>query len=354
MDIDPSLVTDEHKHLVASTRVEPDPPEDFESFWRETVEELRAVPLNLTVERVAPEALGPGAGPSAVGASGVGPAQGESARGGAGASEDDVWLGIWRADSLGGRRIGGPLAVPRRPSGAVWVYGHGYGSIKDGSAWRPDLARQGFIAVGCDARGYNRSRAEGDPGVPGWATCGIEDKARYILRGAVADTIRAVEVARALEGADPGRTVLYGSSFSGGTAVLAAPWIEGLRYVAVRVPTFGAYDLRRTLVKRGSGAEINALMDRLDERERASLRDRLRYFDAVNAAAFIRTVPVTVGLGVSDVVVPGETVAAIYHALATPEKELLSYACSHTNHPRTAEWQHFERHVLAEALARCG
>lgn len=338
MDINPSLVTDEHKRQVESVRVQPDPPGDFEEFWRETVEALSGVPLNLTIEWLPTGAAG------------------ESPAAGAGvdqASMDDVRLGVWSADSLGGRRIAGPISVPKRPGGAQWVYGHGYGSIESGCGFRADLARRGFIAVGCDARGYHRSRLPGDPGVPGWATCGIEEKERYILRGAIADTIRAVEVARAIEGADPRRTVLAGGSFSGGTAILAAPWIDDLRYVAVSVPTFGAYDLRRTLVKQGSGAEVNALMQRLDGHGREKLRDTLRYFDAVNAAAFIREVPVTVGLGVSDVVVPGETVAAIYHALATPEKELLSFACSHTDHPRAAEWRHFERHVLERALALC-
>ena len=293
MDIDPALVTEEHKRQVESVRVEPDPPADFEDFWRGTLAALNEVPLNLSIERLDSDS-----------------------------GEEDVWLGVWRADSLDGRRVAGPISVPKRPTGACWVYGHGYGSIQGGCGWRADLARQGFIAVGCDARGYNRSRVEGDPGVPGWATHGVDDRERYILRGAIADTIRTVQVARAIEGADPDRTILTGGSFSGGTAVLAAPWIEGLRYVAVRVPTFGAYDLRRTLVKRGSGAEINGLMGRLDEHGQKALRDTLRYFDSVNAAAFIRSVPVTVGLGVSDAVVPGETVAAIYHALATDDKEL--------------------------------
>lgn len=347
MDIDPSLVTDEHRRHVESVRVEPDPPEDFEEFWRSTLEALNAIPLNLTIERL-PAGVADRA--HVAGGSGSdGQGGGSSDR----TQEDDVWLGVWSADSLGGRRISGPISVPKRPTGAQWVYGHGYGSIQSGSGWRPDLARRGFIAVGCDARGYNRSRIEGDPGVPGWATCRIEDKERYILRGAIADTIRAVQAARAIDGADPSRTVLAGGSFSGGTAILAAPWIEGLRYVAVSVPTFGAYDLRRTLVKRGSGAEINALMERLGPRERAALEETLRYFDAVNAASFIRSVPVTVGLGVSDAVVPGETVAAIYHALATEDKELLSYACSHTNHPRIAEWRHFDRHVLDRAIKLC-
>ena len=323
MDIDPALVTERLRRQVERVRVEPDPPADFVSFWQQTLDELNAIPLDLEV----------------------------TLREGTEPAEEGLLVGEWRATSWGGRRIGGPLVMPADRRGPQWVYGHGYGSVRAGCERRPQLARLGFIALGCDARGYNRSRQPGDPAVPGWILAGIESRERYILRGAVADTIRAVQVARALEGADPRRTVLEGGSFSGGTAVLAAPWIADLAYLAVRVPTFGAYDLRRTLVKRGSGAEINAYMDGLDEADRRALRERLRYFDAVNAAAHIDGIPVTVGLGVSDAVVPGETVAAIYHAIPSPQKELLSFPCSHTDHPLAAQWSRFTEHIQRRALA---
>lgn len=327
MDIHPELVTPEITAQVEAVRVEPDPPADFAAFWLQLVDELEAIPPNL--------AITPLDSPS-------------ESRG--------LRHAIWSADSLGGRRISGPLVFPERSQepAPAWVYSHGYGSIRDGAALRPDLARQGFIALGLDARGYYRSRVAEDPTVPGWATHGIESKDRYILRGAVADALRAVQVARSLEGSDPDRTVLGGGSFAGGLAILAAPWVAQLRYVAVSVPTFGAYDLRRHLVKEGSGAEINTMMGSLDQSAAHALRERLRYFDSVNAAAHIADVPVTVGLGVSDVVVPGETVAAIYHALATSDKELLSYPCSHSSHPLTSKWQHFERHIQKRAATLCG
>lgn len=325
MDIDPSLVTDELKARVGIVSVAPDPPDDFEEFWRTTVAELNAIPMDLRVELE------------------------EHSREG----WEEIRFGVWHATSLGDRRIGGPLTLPRSPQGPQWVYGHGYGSYSVGTSWDPQLARLGFIAVGCDVRGYNRSREDGDPPVPGWAVWGIERRERYSVRGAVADTVRAVQVARALHGSDPKRTVLAGGSFSGGTAILAAPWIEHLCYLPVRVPTFGAYDLRRTLVKRGSGAEINQLLASLEPSKRASLRERLRYFDAVNAACFIDRVPVTVGFGVSDVVVPGETVAAIYHALATDDKELHAFPCSHSDHPLASEWEHFVRHTRRRAVEIC-
>ena len=225
MRLDPASITPEIIRQIEQVKVVPDAPDDFDSFWLGTVAQLDSIPLALEIEPC----------PSPPG-------------------YEDVECAIWRADSFGGRRIAGPLAMPRSGFEALWVYGHGYGDVASGSAWRPEIARQGFAAVGLDARGFARSREPGDPDVPGWITKDIESRESYILRGAVMDTVRAVQAARSLprslQGADPSRTVLAGFSFSGGLAIMAAPWIPDLGYVVVGVPTFGAYDLRRRLVRR--------------------------------------------------------------------------------------------------------
>lgn len=306
----------EHER-VRAVRVEPDPPADFAAFWGEVAAELDATPLDLELRTD----------------------------------------GEWRATSLGGIRIGGtyrlPAGRPARPR-PQWVTSHGYGSMAGTLPFElpggPD-----WITVTVDVRGHGRSREGCDPGVPGWAVCGIDDPRTYIVRGAVADWLRAVQVARSLDGADPGASLLAGASLAGGLACLAAPWLEGLLGVVLQVPTFGAYDLRRRLVKAGSGAEVNACMNRLPAEGQSRIRQNLRYFDAVNAAPSIR-VPALVGLGVLDDLVPGETVAAIFHALGSPQKELLSFPCSHSDHPLSARWEEFtaRSYAWARALAERG
>lgn len=325
MNGDPEKLTAEQIERVLTTKVIVEPPEDFRDFWLEVVAELDKTPLDLELVPVEVESAPTG-----------------------------VATYTWTATSIGGRRIAGPVAwsedgQEQRPQ---WVYGHGYGS-RGGCGFNFTPVSRGFIALGLDARGYGRSRLDDDPSVPGWVLHGIESPRDYILRGAVADTIRAVQVARALTGADPTRTVLNGGSFSGGLAVLAAPWIENLSYVAASVPTFGAYGLRRTLVKRGSGKEVNDYLDQVDEARAQEILNNLRYFDAVNAAAYV-TAPISIGLGVIDDVVPGETVAAIFHALGSEDKELLHYPCSHMAHPLSSAWREWERHILERGARHVG
>ena len=302
-------------HLrVRAVRVEPDPPDDLIDFWAEVVAELNATPLDLELRLLDP----------------------------------DAGRGEWYATSLGGRRIGGTFTIPPGPWRSLrpqWVRGHGYG-IPQGSEPFVVEGDPEWITVTVDVRGYGRSRQAGDPGIPGWAVHGIEDRRGYILRGAVADFIRAAEVARSLPGADPSLTLLTGGSMAGGLALLAAPWIRNLMGVVASVPTFGAYHLRERLVKRGSGAEVNRLLAAVTPEERAALVENLRYFDVVNVAPLI-WVPALIGLGVLDDVVPGETVAAIYHALGSSVKRLQSYPCSHSTHPLDRLWDDFARLSLA-------
>lgn len=99
MDIDPSLVTSELAAQVAAVRVEPDPPPDFAAFWQETVSELQRVPLDLQVRWVDP--------PRSL-------------------ADPALQFGIWSANSLGGRRILGPVVRPQAvPTGGFpqWVHG---------------------------------------------------------------------------------------------------------------------------------------------------------------------------------------------------------------------------------------
>ena len=101
--------------------------------------------------------------------------------------------------SLGGVAIHGYLlrwedGEPR----PLVVHGHGYGGqVTPRWSW----VRAGLNVVGVDVRGWGRSRAAlSSPSRWGWVLSGRESPERSVLRGAVCDYLRAVQVGRQLLG----------------------------------------------------------------------------------------------------------------------------------------------------------
>ena len=293
----------------------PTRPPDFEAFWKKTRAELGQVAPN-----VSREPLGSEDGPLR--------------------SERLVF------GSLGGARVSG--YVIRHEDGAprpLVVHGHGYdGDLEAMWHW----AMAGLNVVGVEARGYGRSGdALPEPSPWGYVLTGIESPERYVLRGAVCDYARAVEVGRDLLGASVSRTVLHGRSFAGGLAVMAEALLRVADLLVVAVPSFGWAEGRRFLVKEGSGDEINRYLEAHPEREE-DLMIVLSYFDPMNFAGDVRC-PTLVGLGLLDDVVPAPTVHAIAGHLGGPH-EVVELPVSHTDLPEEDLWYDFEAYWFRLAV----
>ena len=286
-------------------------PPDFEAFWEGTRAELGRIPPAFSREPLRSE---------------------------------DPALGFERLtfDSLGGARISGYAIrwrdeVPR----PLVVHGHGYGGGLD-PMWH--WARAGVNVVGVEARGYGHSRdALPSPSRWGYVLTGTASPEEYVLRGAVCDYMRAVEVGRETLGPLVSRTVLNGTSFAGGLAVMAQSVMQVADLLVVAVPSFGWAEGRRFLVEEGSGQEINRYLAAQPEREE-DLMVVLSYFDPMNFAADIRC-PTLVGLGLEDDVVPAPTVYAIANHLAGP-REVVRLPVSHTDRPEEKLWDRFEAYWL--------
>ena len=225
------------------------------------------------------------------------------------------------------------------------VLGHGYdGDLEAMWHW----AMAGLNVVGVEARGYGRSGdALPEPSPWGYVLTGIESPERYVLRGAVCDYARAVEVGRDLLGASVSRTVLHGRSFAGGLAVMAEALLRVADLLVVAVPSFGWAEGRRFLVKEGSGDEINRYLEAHPEREE-DLMTVLSYFDPMNFADDVRC-PTLVGLGLLDDVVPAPTVYAIAGHLGGP-REVVELPVSHTELPEEKLWYDFEAYWFRLAV----
>jgi cephalosporin-C deacetylase len=293
----------------------PTRPPDFEAFWEKTRAELGRVAPNVSREPLAPE---------------------------------DGALRFERLafDSLDGARVSG-YAI-RHEGGAprpLVVHGHGYeGDLEPMWRW----ARAGLNVVGVEARGYGLSGDALPETSPwGYVLTGIESPERYVLRGAVCDYARAVEVGREILGASISRTVLHGRSFAGGLAVMAESVLRVADLLVVAVPSFGWVEGRRFLVKEGSGKEINNFLEAHPEREE-DLMAVLSYFDPMNFASDVRC-PTLVGVGLVDDVVPAPTVYAIADHLGGP-REVVELPVSHTDLPEEKLWDRFEAYWFRLAL----
>ncbi|MBA2617823.1 MAG: acetylxylan esterase [Rubrobacter sp.] len=249
-------------------------------------------------------------------------------------------------DSLGEARVSGYAIrwkddVPR----PLVVHSHGYGGGLDPMwCW----AEAGVNVVGVEARGYGRSgEALPVPSRWGYVLTGIESPEEYVLRGAVCDYMRAVEVGAEILGPLVSRTVLNGTSFAGGLAVMAQSVMQVADLLVVAVPTFGWAEGRRSLVEEGSGREINRYLEAHPGREE-DVMALLSYFDPMNFATDIRC-PTLVGLGLQDDVVPAPTVYAIANHLGCPH-EVVRLPVSHTERPEEKLWDRFEARWLRLAV----
>lgn len=208
--------------------------------------------------------------------------------------------------SLGGLRLGGWVALPKdQPARVGVVVSHGYGGREE-----PELA-----GIPADAA-VIYPVARGLPSVSllpqvrrpehGHVLEGIGSMHTYVLGDCAADVWCAASALHRLVGEIP--LVFAGGSFGGGQGALAVPWDDRFVAAALRVPSFGQYDIRLSVPCTGSGELVR---EYVQWHPRA--REVLRYFDAATAAAWLR-VPTLFGCALWDPSVPPPGQFAVYNA----------------------------------------
>lgn len=281
-------------------------PKDFLEFWRKTRAELEGVPIHLERTR-AP-------------------------------SPDSLVLEDISFQSFAGVRIHGYfLHAADNGQGPLVVHAHGYGSCCS-VQW--DWGRAGFNVVGIDVRGYGRSAAAlPEPSKWGYVLTGCAAPETSVLRGAICDFLRAMDVGRGLLVPDCRSIVPYGRSFGGALALMAEAVSQVATFLAIGVPSLGWAEGRHFFVKQGSGHEINSYLQAYPD-HMEDLMLVLRYFDTTYFAELVRC-PTLLGIGLEDVVVPAKTVYAIANHLGGPV-EIMEFPVSHTDRPEEKLWQAFE------------
>ncbi len=290
-------------------------PNDFESFWQQTLAELQTIEPQATVY----------------------PAEHQQHR--------EIVMEYVTFPSLFGVHVHGYTLRWRdsQPRPLV-VHSHGYMS-KCFPMW--EWAKAGLNVLGVDIRGFGRSEAA----VPklskwGYILTGIDSPENFIVRGAVCDYMQAVRVAGTLYESNTTRLILEGHSFAGANALMSEAVMQVADLLVIGVPTFGWAEGRRLLVQKGSGSEINHFLDLNPDME-YDMMGMLRYFDSINFAAFIKC-PTLLGVGVVDEVVPAPTVYAISNHMKCPLR-IMEFPVSHSDAPEKALWRHFDAEWLALA-----
>jgi len=231
-----------------------------------------------------------------------------------------------------GQAVRGWLVLPRERTRALpcvveYVgYGGGRAFPWDWLLW----SAAGYAHLVMDSRGQGSTWSPGDtsdagptgPSAPGYLTRGIESPQTYYYRRLMTDAVRAVEAAAAHPAVDPGRIAVTGGSQGGGLCIAAAALSQRVRFLMPEVPFLCHYRRAVDVSEEGPYAEVASYLrvhrDRVEEAFRT-----LSYFDGVNFASRTR-VPALYSVGLLDLVCPPSTVYATYNWHAGP-KEMRVY-----------------------------
>jgi cephalosporin-C deacetylase len=284
----------------------PEPPPDFEAFWRSRYE--RAA-------RVAPKPK---------------------------LRDTGTDQGSWRVfevshSSTDRVRVKGWLLLP--VTGVVrrgFVIGHGY-TARTGPDTHLPFADAALLFP-C-SRGLGLTRHGSISSNPMWHVLhDIQDRNRYVLGGCVEDLWSSVSALLRLCPEVAGHVGYLGISFGGGIGALAMPWETRIQRVHLNVPTFGNHPLRLELPSTGSAASVQKFV-----RRHPKVWETLPYYDAATAAFFAQQ-PLFCALAKVDPAVAPEGQFSVYNAWKGP-KILYSLTAGHLVYP---EQEREERELLRE------
>lgn len=275
-------------------------PEDFDTFWKTTLDEARAAARPAVLEPV--ETRLKLAEVYDVTFSGF---DGQPIK---------AWL--WLP-----RERGGPLPCIVEYLG----YGGGRGPAYDMKLW----PAAGYAHLIMDSRGQSSwygsadtpdAGFDGSPQVGGFVTRGIASPHTHYYRRLFTDAVRAVDTARALDAVDSDRIVIKGGSQGGGIALAAAGLCDGLAGALVDVPFLCAYRRATEITNEYPYREIADYLRYRRDRVEETFRT-LSYLDGVNFAARAHA-PAMFSVGLMDPVCPPSTVFAAYNHYAGTDKEM--------------------------------
>jgi cephalosporin-C deacetylase-like acetyl esterase len=189
----------------------------------------------------------------------------------------------------------------------------------------------GFAEFLLNTRGHGNSKDDINPGFgsPGYYGYGIQDKEKFIYRGAYMDCIRAIDFVCSRPEIDSTNIALEGVSQGGRLAyVTAALDNKRIKVCVSNIPGFCDFPELRVIEPDVDNYFLNSAYPEyqvtLDQ-----IYSTLSYIDMINLGDAIKC-PVLLGMGLMDEEHPARTVIAAYNVVNS-EKELLVF-------PAAAHW----------------
>ena len=275
-------------------------PEDFDAYWSEVMDELAALP---PAPELTPNLL---------------------------RSNEYADLYDLRLTSIGPYRIFAFYSIPKGDGPfPVIVHTGGYGSVVHIA---PYEERQRYVTLALRHRGRRLADQPFAAAYPGLLTTGIEDPARYIYRGIVADCCRAIDFLLDRIEVDARRIAVVGDDLALLTAALR-PQVDALYctpalfYRAAELaPRTDAYPLE----------EFNDYARTYPQQAEAMWRT-LSYFDPIHFAAKVQAETVLVTGNERDLFSP-EVVAPLAAAFQRPVEQYVSAHSSYKDGVHQAGW----------------
>tara|TARA_R110002124_G_scaffold114535_22_gene269457 strand:+ start:13305 stop:14276 length:972 start_codon:yes stop_codon:yes gene_type:complete len=294
----PDLVQPELGAYASSVRT----PDDFSTFWEQTIAEARAIggavsiePAETTLRMV--EAF-------------------------------DVTF-----PGFGGHPIKGWLVLPAQRSGKLPLvvqylgYGGGRGFPHELLHW----AASGYAYFRMDTRGQGSGWSTGatpDPvgstaSLPGVMTKGILDKNDYYYRRLFTDGVRAIDALVEQDVVDADRIAVCGGSQGGGIALAVAGIDKRVKAVMPDVPFLSDFPRAVAKAQRDPYGEIVRFLAQHRDKK-AQVFETLRYFDGVCFARQARAAALF-SVAVMDDVCPPSSVYGAFNAYAGADKTMVEY-----------------------------
>ncbi|WPU93427.1 acetylxylan esterase [Mucilaginibacter sabulilitoris] len=256
-------------------------PADFDSFWQTAKTELAAVEPNYKVTEK-PEL-----------------------------EKDNRRVFLFEMKSLDNITVRGWLTIPKGSSKSrrfpVFVGLPGYQvDLKPMLGEDEDLA---ILTI--NVRGQGNSRDVIHTKREDYITLNIEDKNKYVLRGAIMDCVRTIDFICSRPDLDPERIEISGGSMGGFLAVALASLDSRVKLVSAQNPILG--DIRNLVgVADWPMNDIKKYVDNKPGLSFPKILDNLDYFDIKNFAPTIKS-PILVGIGLLDPLAPPANEFAFYN-----------------------------------------